>query len=188
MKSCLVCGAEVSRKATFCRVHQQNGPTPKPLSERLWAKVEKMPSGCWEWRGAKYRRGYGKIGVGSSKDGTRRLETTSRAAWIVTNGPIPGGLFVCHRCDNRLCCNPDHLFLGTCADNLRDMSDKCRGTKKNRKLSVDNVKEILSMSKSMSQYAIAKKMGVNQYSIGRIIRGQSYRDVPRPPSTKGMPT
>ena len=188
MNSCLICGAKISLRATYCRSHQQNGPTPKPLSERLWAKVEKVPCGCWEWRGAKDRKGYGKIGVGSLKDGTRRIEITSRAAWIVTNGEIPNGLFVCHRCDNPSCCNPDHMFLGTCSDNLRDMAKKFRGTKKNRRLSDDTVTEILSLAKSMSQAKIGKMVGVTQSCVGRIIRGEVYRDIPRPPSSNGMPT
>lgn len=125
-RQCIVCGKAISSRATHCRDHRQNGPNIRPLSERLWNKVDKTDT-CWVWTGAVDRKGYGKIGVGSSKDGTRRLEIVPRAAWQVTNGPIPDGLFVCHTCDNPRCCRPDHLWLGTCSDNLRDMSEKGRG-------------------------------------------------------------
>ena len=72
-------------------------------------------SGCWLWEGY-IRNGYGRL----------RQKSVHRLAWEEVNGPIPPGLSVLHHCDVRLCCNPDHLFVGTNADNNRDMSAKGR--------------------------------------------------------------
>lgn len=75
---------------------------------------------CWIWTGTTNELGYGLIHVG------QRRVRVHRVSWEIANGPIPEGLCVCHRCDNPRCVRPDHLFLGTQADNLRDMCSKGR--------------------------------------------------------------
>lgn len=82
----------------------------------FWAQVDRS-SACWDWTGRVDADGYGRIGWAG------RSEKSHRAAWLLTNGPIPTGLLVCHRCDRRICCNPSHLYLGTVADNARDRSE-----------------------------------------------------------------
>lgn len=77
-------------------------------------------TGCWEWTRARHKYGYGELRSG--KSGVR----ASRVAYQLWKGEIPHGMCVCHRCDNPPCCNPEHLFLGTHADNIRDASRKER--------------------------------------------------------------
>lgn len=86
---------------------------------RFQEKVEKT-DGCWLWRPAKPNE-YGKFMV---RKGV--MDGAHRVAWTLAHGPIPKGLMVLHRCDNPRCVRPDHLFLGTAADNSRDMVAKGR--------------------------------------------------------------
>lgn len=90
------------------------------LKERFFYKVEKTDS-CWNWIGGKYSNGYGCMFVG------RKLTGAHRVSWMVHNGAIPSGMQILHRCDNPPCVNPDHLFLGSQLENIRDMLGKNRG-------------------------------------------------------------
>ena len=94
--------------------------------ERFWSKVAKG-DGCWEWMAARDRKGYGMFQVGVGK--TARAP---RFAWELAHGPIPAGLHVLHRCDNPSCVRPDHLFLGTAADNNADKVAKGRQARGDR--------------------------------------------------------
>jgi hypothetical protein len=89
------------------------------LQARLWAGIQQT-DGCWPWTGGKHRAGYGVIRDGGDTVLTHRL------MWVLTFGPIPKGMDVCHRCDNPPCCRPGHLFVGTREDNVHDMIDKGR--------------------------------------------------------------
>jgi hypothetical protein len=100
-----------------------HGLTPR---ERFMAYVELPddPSQCWTWAGARTSTGWGKFRLHGGAGGTM---TVGRASWILHNGPVPDGLHVCHRCDNGLCGNPTHLWLGTSVDNMLDKVSKGRG-------------------------------------------------------------
>jgi len=88
----------------------------------MWRYVEKS-EGCWLWTSATTAAGYGVFRLGGRKGIAAYVH---RLAWALTHGPIPDGLEVCHHCDTPPCCNPDHLFLGTHSDNMRDMARKGR--------------------------------------------------------------
>lgn len=101
-------------------IRRRPGPPPIPVAQRFWTKVQKS-GGCWLWTGTVTRWGYGQI------LGPHRVPlTASRVAWELMHGPIPKGLQVHHHCDVPLCVRPDHLWLGTQAENLADARRKGR--------------------------------------------------------------
>ena len=93
------------------------------IEDRFWGYVEKTET-CWLWRGSRTPEGYGQFSLGGRHD--RKRIQAHRWAYKQLKGPIPEHLFVCHRCDIPACVRPDHLFLGTQADNIRDMINKNR--------------------------------------------------------------
>lgn len=93
----------------------------KSLTERFWAQVVKYPEGCWGWIGAVTGSGYGAI-----RGAQRKQLRSHRVSWEIHFEPIPDGLCVCHTCDNPICTNPKHLFLGSMGDNTRDCVAKGR--------------------------------------------------------------
>lgn len=133
-RTCPTCGTVFVRKTSddqrFCSRPcidwDRRGRAPK-LST-FWKYVDVVLEGddCWEWKGFRRKNGYG-VTTGDGNQTTKRTQMGAhRRSWILTNGPIPRGLFVCHRCDNPPCVRPDHLFLGTHIDNMTDMHAKGR--------------------------------------------------------------
>lgn len=93
-----------------------------PLVERIFDKVYMDPnSGCWIFYGAWNSAGYGMI---QREDAQRRKVLVHRKVWELAHGPIPAGLEACHKCDTPSCCNPDHIFLASHRENIRDAADK----------------------------------------------------------------
>lgn len=90
------------------------------LLKRFWEKVQKTES-CWIWTAYKNRQGYGRIGISAGK-----CVNAHRISWVIHNSPVPEDKFICHRCDNSSCVNPEHLFVGTRQENINDMMVKKR--------------------------------------------------------------
>lgn len=139
----------------------------KSIPERFWEKVTKSPIGCWLWQGHISRLGYGKF-MGKH---------AHRIAWSLTNGSIPDDLDVCHHCDNTMCVNPEHLFLGTASDNMKDCVSKGRldhhGEKNsNAKLTEALVREIRSTT--LTQRQLAARFGVSKSNIYYIQKGLTW--------------
>ncbi len=142
----------------------------------FWVRVDKSGN-CWEWKRAKIL-GYGTTHLRGEVWKTHRL------AWTLTYGPIPDGLLVCHRCDNRGCCNPAHLFLGTPADNSVDMANKGRSLGGLRHL---QAKPIEVDGIRLTQKDWAKRLGATESVVRmRIRRGwEPTRAATTPPARPG---
>lgn len=145
----------------------------KPLAERLATKYERgAPDACWLWTGARWglHAAYGTIYNQGHK------VAAHRAMWITTHDePIPDGYEVCHTCDNPLCVNPAHLWLGTHQDNMQDRNAKGRGgTRPYRKLTEAQVREIRALRGTVSQRELARRYGVSQPAINLVLKGISY--------------
>ena len=151
------------------------------LQERFDSKVIAIGAGCcWLWTGAVSTDGYGLIG----RDSTGRLVRAHRASWELHRGPIPKGegyhgTCVCHHCDNRLCVNPEHLFLGSHADNVADATRKGRVASGEShhfaKLMNAQVAEIRALGGAMLQSEIADKFDVDPSLISKIANGKIWR-------------
>lgn len=148
----------------------------------FWDKVDKGP-GCWTWTASRDLAGYGQFGF------RRRVERAHRVSWILHNGEIPSGQKVLHRCDNPPCVNPAHLFLGTQADNVRDMFAKgrnrtSRGEAVNTaKLTATQVLEILDLKGQADQVTIAAVYGVSRTLISEIHRRKVWKHLTPQPQT-----
>lgn len=133
---------------------------------RFWGRVEKT-DGCWLWR-AGTNRGYGIAWVGG------RIKKAHRVSWEEVNGPIPPGMFVCHRCDNPPCVRPSHLFLGTNADNMRDMSEKGRGYLRSPITAHDAIDIVSLYAFGATQLELARSYGITQSAVSLIVHGKNW--------------
>jgi hypothetical protein len=146
--------------------------------ERFHKKYEINKSGCWLWTGGTRANSKGVLYPRHWTNESKSIGA-HRFSFELVHGAIPQGMYVCHKCDTPLCVNPDHLFLGSHQDNMRDMVVKKRSfvgrgeDKKGRaKLTNQQADQIRKME--ISQSKIAALFGVSQTTIGRIKRGESY--------------
>ena len=136
-----------------------------PISERLWSLVNIGNDGdCWEWTGTVNRGKYNRGGYGRVGDGHGRKKYAHRVAYELTKGQIPEGFQVLHQCDNRRCCNPAHLHLGTNADNQREKVERGRAA---IKLNAESVRAIRESELTYAE--LAKIYDVSPGMIGHIV-------------------
>ena len=155
------------------------------LSDRFWKKVDKRgPDECWPWLGYKTPLGYGMMSVGGRKG---RPQNATRIMWTLVNGPIPDGYEMCHKCDNPPCVNPNHLFMGTHKENYHDAITKGREAgmfqpgirHRNAKLTINDINTIraLYIPYVYGCRKLAKRYGVSDETIRRIVVNKSYQEV-----------
>jgi hypothetical protein len=159
-------------------------------AERFWKRVLVGDTEeCWPWQRWRTAKGHGRFSVWDTERKCVVGLTTSRIAWELTNGPIPDGLFVLHRCpggDNPACCNPSHLYLGTQRDNMRDRRERGDGYKKQAKGSehpmakLDEVR-VLALLQARSEGAtlrlLAERFGVDITQVSHIVRREHWSHV-----------
>lgn len=147
-------------------------PEPTGASRRrnaidFWANVDRSgPDECWHWKGARHSHGYGLF----------EGRYAHRRSWEEANGRPPGSLEVCHRCDNPPCVNPEHLFLGTHAENMADHSRKMRS---GRLLTPEQVREVRRLWRPWCRTngggALGRRFGVSLSVINDIVHGKTCR-------------
>lgn len=146
---------------------------------RFWSKVNKT-DGCWLWTAALNAQGYGHFQIVG-----RGVVRANRFSWEITNGPIPAGMYVCHRCDNPACVNPAHLFIGTQAENMADCAAKGRNgaprgeAHRSAKLTPAQVVEIRARyaAGGVSYAKLCREYGVCERNILDIVRRRIWKHV-----------
>lgn len=159
---------------------------------RFWKKVQRTDY-CWTWTGRPNEKGYGRFGI------NYRNVFAHRFSWLITHGDIPEGLNVLHKCDNPICVRPDHLFLGTIADNNEDMRSKGRAAPMPKtpnigrfqrggrmsgenhhlaRLTANDVLEIRNLRATGTRLRVlAQRFGVSEANISQIAKRKVWKNV-----------
>lgn len=176
-----ICGESLKRGSTrSCGCIKKH--SYEKSVEKLMSKIHKTDSECWEWQGKLKPNGYGNCGTGFPN------QNAHRSAYELFKGEIPEGLWVLHTCDNKKCCNPDHLYLGTVKDNVRDAikrgqwptgPNKKKGNPGERnckaKLDNDKVNFIRYLCENgFKRKEMASFFYVHPSTIERIVRGVAW--------------
>jgi hypothetical protein len=163
------------------------------ILNRFWSKVErKGPNECWLWKAGRFKRGYGLFYL------HRKLQKAHRASFQIHHGEIPPGKCVCHTCDNPLCVNPAHLWIGSVAENNKDRSIKGRSATGDRsgarthihlvprgeraahaKVTASDVIEIRRRYNEggVSQKSLGDEFGITQSVVSKIILRENWRHI-----------
>lgn len=160
------------------RRHRFSNGKQDTVYERFWRKVI-VTETCWLWKNAKNNKGYGRLSDGVS------VQCSHRIAWAMFRGSIPANIMVLHGCDTPLCVNPNHLFLGTQLDNVRDMMNKGRsnfwpghhGERHVRaKLTDAAAREIVEQIAAgiATRKELAVRWGVSYATVCHLLQGRSW--------------
>jgi hypothetical protein len=178
---CPACGGRKTQAARVCRTCAADDPVA-----RFWQLVRKESghswggTSCWEWKGRRIENGYGRLQVNN-------LDVLAhRFSWSIVNGAIPNGIQVLHHCDNRGCVNPDHLFLGTNADNVQDCVQKNRqafGERSGRAVldesQVQRIRELYGEGGAgHTLRSLAAEFNVARTTIFHIIKRKNWKHMP----------
>lgn len=149
------------------------------IAIRFWAKVPQRGTGCWEWQASMYPSGYGQFRGSADKEGMAH-----RWAWRLTRGEIPTGKYILHRCDNRRCVRPTHLFLGTQHDNMADAGKKGRiprgEQRNNHKLTDADVQEIRAYAAThphKHRHVLLARFPISRAHLSTIVCRRKWRHV-----------
>ena len=154
----------------------------EPDIQRFWEKVDRSPGfgpqgDCWRWIACERGNGYGCIKIAG------KVYDAHRVSFVIANGNPPTKL-ACHRCDNRLCVNPDHIYDGSHSENLRDAfrnpdRKTCRGeAKPNAKLNAPLVRRMRDLWNSgLTTYRIGKMFGVSRRAVDKAVKGMTWSHV-----------
>ena len=142
-------------------------------AERFWSKVNKGGD-CWLWIASKTTSGYGKFVIRG------KYIAAHRYAYTAMNGPVPDGMCVCHKCDNRACVNPAHLWLGSNDDNMADMADKQRSPHGSQHMrsrltpkAINDIRE-LHAAGGYTHRELARMFGVSRSTATKAINGTTW--------------
>lgn len=166
--------SEVSRNAVMKR--WKNSPT---VEERFWSNVDQKSSDeCWPWKLAPTSGGYGRMKIRG------KMISSHRLSWSIAYGPIPEGRYICHRCDNKICCNPHHLYCGTPKSNAEDARIRGRlvapcgernGMHKLTNAQALEIRRMNPMSKDFEE--IGKRYGVSRGTIENIVYKSHWKSI-----------
>jgi hypothetical protein len=154
----------------------------RDVADRFWEKVDRStPDACWEWTAPLTTQGYGQFLI------DYKMHRAHRVAYMLTKGVIPEGKVVMHTCDNRACVNPNHLTVGTQAENLADMSRKGRGRNGmlagtrngSAKINEEDVAAIraLVLTHRFTQAYIGNLFGIDQTTVSLIVLRKKWKHV-----------